>query len=120
MIAYLDRGHAFAYRLDHATAFVAENDRHGHRKIALHHMQVTVADACGLHTHRDLALLWRQNAHLFDAQGFLRFIQNGGSSECGHGNNVRESRSLGKSFVTRVVLKGSLPVLVELHPQLCL
>jgi hypothetical protein len=78
VVAWLAQRHARPDGLDDAGGFVAEDDRQRRPPLADHDVVVGVADAGGGHAHQDLALLRPVQLHLFDAEGRVGLIQDGG------------------------------------------
>ena len=73
MIAGLDRGHARADRLDHATAFVAEDaGEHSLGIVAREREGVGVTDAGGDDAHQGFAGLGAIDFDVFDLERFAR------------------------------------------------
>jgi hypothetical protein len=61
---------------------MSEDDGQGHPQVALHHMQVAMTHAGGIHADLDFPALGRQHLDLFETEGRPDFIEHGGL--CSH------------------------------------
>ena len=72
------RGHAGANGLDCARALVAQHHRQGYRSVSVHEVAVAAADAGGADFNQHFPCLGVVQLHIFDNQGRLWFVKNGG------------------------------------------
>jgi hypothetical protein len=90
MVAWRDGGDSLTDCFDDTRAFMPQNDRHGHREITLHDVQVAMAHAAGVHAHLDFSTLGWMYLNVFNAEwlpGFMeysRFHAHGVSSWFAH------------------------------------
>ncbi len=88
MITRHHRGDALADFLDDARALVTEDDGRFHREVALHHVEIAVADAGRHHPHRDFPRARWQNLYGLEHERFLGLIEDGGESLHGKGDEI--------------------------------
>lgn len=102
MVADLERSHARADFLDHATAFMAEDDReHAFRILAGEGERIGMADPAGDNAHEHFAGLRTLHIDLLDRQWLACFPGYGGTAF--HGLLLNGNRCAGLGRASRLL-----------------